>query len=444
MVFDVVVLGGGESGVGSALLAKGKGKKVFLSDGGSIPERYLAVLQEADIPYEQGQHSLNKILATSLVVKSPGIPESASIMKTIRHEGIPVFSEMEWAFSFLDKAKIVGITGTNGKTTTTLLTYHLFKASGRNVCLAGNVGISFAKAVLEGTYDEYVLEISSFQLDDVYKFHCNIALLLNITPDHLDRYNYDMREYIASKFKIFDKQQANDCFIFNAEDSNIAQNPLLCTHTASVERVGIDLRNLQSPARIENGFLVVGDLRLALDELPLKGPHNEFNMAAAILAAQKAGIPDSQIAQHIKTFVNAPHRLEQVAIKQGVKYVNDSKATNVDAVFYALQSFKEPIVWIAGGVDKGNQYALIEPLVRKHVKALVCLGKDNKKLLAYFKDLIPLTADTDSLAEAIQKATSFAQDGDVVLLSPACASFDLFKNYEDRGNQFRAFCQNNL
>ncbi len=444
MVFDVVVLGGGESGVGCALLAQDKGKKVFLSDAGLIADKYKKELEAAEIAHETGAHSLAKILTASLVVKSPGISESASVMKAIRHEGIPVVSEMEFAFPYVKNARITGITGTNGKTTTTLLTYHLFKEAGRRVCLAGNIGISFAKAVMSNNYEDYVLEISSFQLDDVYQFHCHTAVLLNITPDHLDRYNYDMRAYIAAKFKIFDKQKDGNCFIYNASDENIKQNPSLVNHRPNIKRLGIDLHNSESAATLHEETLQIKDLALPLNELPLKGPHNQLNISAAILAAQEAGISNEAIQKALKSFVNAPHRLEPVAEHQGIKFVNDSKATNVDAVFYALQSFTEPIVWIAGGVDKGNDYDQIADLVNKHVKALVCMGKDNSKLLKYFEGKGLEIASTQSLDAAVNAAIGFAQAGDVILLSPACASFDLFKNYEDRGNQFRAYCQDKI
>jgi UDP-N-acetylmuramoylalanine--D-glutamate ligase len=430
----LVVLGSGESGTGAALLAQAKGYRVFVSDQGAIANRYQAVLQQAGIEFESGQHTPAKVLAAQEVVKSPGIPDKAEIVRLVRAQGIPVVSEIEFAARHT-RARLVAITGTNGKTTTTLLTYFLLREAGFNVGLAGNVGHSFAEQVVEDKYDWYVLEISSFQLDDAHQFHPQVAVLLNITPDHLDRYDYQMANYVAAKFRLVQQATDGDVLIWYAHD------PVLRQEMAR-RQVGGELLPIEGPA-VVGGELVVPwqDRYLTFGQLPLRGEHNLVNMSAAILAALSAGADPEAIRQALPKFVNAPHRLQKVREVNGVTFINDSKATNVDAAYYALGAFDAPLVWIAGGTDKGNDYSRLLELVVRHVKALVCLGKDNSKLLQFFRPLVPKLVDTHSVQEAVQAAYQLAAPGDVVLLSPACASFDLFRNYEDRGRQFAAECE---
>ena len=436
----IVILGGGESGVGAALLAQAKGYDVFLSDQSLISANYKEVLQNAMIRYEEGVHTLAEILSADEVIKSPGIPENAAIIKEIRAKGIPVIAELEFASRYT-KAKIVGITGTNGKTTTTLLTYHLLKSSGLNVGLAGNVGSSFARQVIEDVHDYYVVEISSFQLDDMYAFKPEVAILLNITPDHLDRYNNSLEVYAQSKFRIT-KNLAGGTFIYYADDqvilSGLEQNHIDATFFPISASKPLEKGGYRSEGKLvfsfgKNEKAHVFDLK----DSPLLGTHNAINTMAAISAALALGVGFDKVKAGVKTFKNAPHRLEKVGEINGVGFINDSKATNVDAVYYALEGFNVPLVWIAGGLDKGNDYNQISSLVKEHVRALVCLGKDNSKLKAFFGELLPLVEETASMEAAVEKAFSMAEVGDVVLLSPACASFDLFKNYEDRGHQFR-------
>ncbi|MFN8349779.1 MAG: UDP-N-acetylmuramoyl-L-alanine--D-glutamate ligase [Spirosomataceae bacterium] len=438
--FKIVVLGGGESGVGAALLAKAKGFDVFLSDKGMLTEDYRIVLQAQQIPFEEGQHTEDRILAADEIIKSPGIPDKVLLVKKLYEQGTPVISEIEFASRYT-KAKKIAITGSNGKTTTTLLTYHLLKAAGMNVGLAGNIGESFAKQVIDDTFDWFVLELSSFQLDNMYQFKADVGILLNITPDHLDRYEYNFQNYVHSKFRLLQNMQATDDFIYFGDNEAIASE--LLKKSFAVNHLPISFLKKEK----NGGFFHDGTLHLtrhnrtfdiSAEELPIQGPHNAINAMAAGLAAMAAGLTDEQIRSGLLTFQNASHRLEPVAEIKGIRFINDSKATNVDSVFYALNSFTTPIIWIAGGLDKGNDYAQIESLVRQKVKALICLGKDNSKLLSFFTPIVPLVIETQDVMEAAQKALSLGESGDVVLLSPACASFDLFKNYEDRGNQFKA------
>ncbi|MBO0933394.1 UDP-N-acetylmuramoyl-L-alanine--D-glutamate ligase [Fibrella aquatilis] len=435
----LIILGGGESGVGAALLGQAKGYDVFLSDRSPLKPTYRDTLTAAGIAFEEGQHTEALIVNATEVVKSPGIPDTVPLVVQLRAQGIPVVSELEFAARYT-RAKLIGITGSNGKTTTTLLIYHLLKTAGLNVGLAGNIGESFAKQVIQDTFDYFVLEISSFQLDGMYKARLDTAILLNITPDHLDRYGYDFDQYVASKFRITQNQRPEDTFIYFLENAptvgQLAQRP------AVAQALPISLEMPVSPG----GYAIDGKLTThfgdqmytdTLAELPLKGPHNALNMLAAILAAQSVGVPEEAIAVGLRSFKNAAHRMEPVATINGVQFINDSKATNVDSVFYALSSMTAPTVWIAGGQDKGNDYSQLDAVVAQHVKALVCLGKDNQKLIDYFSGRIATITDTHSVEEAVQQATALAQPGDVVLLSPACASFDLFKNYEDRGEQFK-------
>ena len=435
----VVILGGGESGAGAAILAKKQNYDVFLSDKSLIPAKYKAQLEEADIEFEEGTHSEERILSADIVVKSPGIPDKAPLVAALYEKGVQVISEIEFGSWFTD-AKIIGITGSNGKTTTTLLTYHILKTAGLNVGLAGNIGDSFALQVATKSFDYYVLEISSFQLDNIVKFKPDISVILNITPDHLDRYKYSFQNYIDSKFNILLNQSSSDDFIYFADSEVIEKE--LAVRNLEVNKLGISLKEKVS----EGGYYSEGNLitniqgtkfSQVFDELPIKGPHNAVNSLAAILVAQRVGIGEDLIKAGLKSFVNAAHRLEQVAIIDEVTYVNDSKATNVDSVFYALGSFEKPIILIAGGVDKGNDYSQIEELVRQKVKGLIILTPDSEKLSTYFKDIVSQIYITQDVLQAVKKGQEWASAGDIVLLSPACASFDLFKNYEDRGEKFK-------
>ncbi len=427
-------MGAGESGTGAALLAKAKGYDVFVSDNGLIGKKFKNQLVAASIEFEEERHSKLKILKSRMVIKSPGIPEKAPIIKEIREAGIKIVDEIEFAFSYT-KAKLIAITGTNGKTTTTLLTYHLLKEAGLKVGLAGNVGHSLAKQVIKDEFDYYVIEMSSFQLDGCYSLKPFISILLNITPDHMDRYEYKIENYVNSKFRIIQNIDAKDHFIYYADNELIKQE---------VDRLNIEnglkpisLEHTDSFGYSQDGVMNVGSFSVNQIDTSLLGKHNAINMMSAICAAQLVGIDEQSIKKSLKTFKNAPHRMEYVATINNVRFINDSKATNVDAVKYALDSFSEPLVWIAGGIDKGNQYDLIMDAVNEKVKALVCLGKDNSKLRDAFHNKIINMMETDSIQEAVNAALDYADAHDVVLLSPACASFDLFNNYEDRGDQFR-------
>ena len=436
----LVILGGGESGVGAALLAKAKGFGVFLSDNGPLGEKYRRTLLQNDVEFEENGHTESRILTASEVIKSPGIPEKAPIVQAVRAQGIPVISEIEFAARYTN-ANLIAITGSNGKTTTTLLVYHLLKTAGYHVGLAGNIGESFAKQVIDDTFDYFVLEISSFMLDTMYKFRADVAILTNITPDHLDRYGYDFQNYVASKFRILQNMRSEDVFIYFHESDVIAAE--LNRRTIIPRQLPVSLvEELSGGGFLKNGILHVANsnrnFRIAQEELPIKGPHNALNALFATLAAQVVGVPDEALRRGLLTFQNAPHRLEFVAEVGGVQFVNDSKATNVDSVFYALGSFNQPIVLIAGGTDKGNDYAQIEALVRERVKALICLGRDTQKLVDFFSGKVPEIRRTQDIREAVAWGRELARPGEVVLLSPACASFDLFKNYEDRGEQFKA------
>ncbi len=449
----IVVLGGGESGVGAALLAKAKGFEVFLSDKGKLQDSYRQVLLAENILFEEETHTESQILDATEIVKSPGIPDKAEIIKKLKEKHIPVISEIEFAARYT-QAKLIAITGSNGKTTTTLLTYHLLKEAGLNVGLAGNVGHSFAELVIEDTFDYYVLEMSSFQLDNCYQFRPHIAILTNITPDHLDRYEYKFENYVASKFRIIQSQTVDDFFIYNAKDKAVMDwinEKYGSVESLTPQTVPVAVTSELSPdtkatARIgyatDDEIVSVWEqkpLPFTAEEIVLKGKHNAFNALCAIQVCRILNISEVQIKNGLQTFQNAPHRLENVGTINGVTFINDSKATNVDSVFYALGSFnKEPIIWIAGGVDKGNDYTQIEELVKQKVKALICLGKDNEKLVSFFEGKVPAIYQSQSVKEVIQLGLQLGQSGDVVLLSPACASFDLFRNYEDRGNQFRA------
>lgn len=439
----IVILGAGESGVGAALLAKAKGYDVFVSDASYVQEKHKALLEEKNIAYEEGRHSEALVFNADEIIKSPGIPETAPIVQKLREQQVPIIGELELAYRFT-KAKFIGITGTNGKTTTTLLAYHILKEAGMKVGLAGNVGSSLAKQVIDDEHDYYVLEVSSFQLDDMDTFKPLAAIVLNITPDHLDRYENDITKYARSKMRIAQHLDKTGYYIYFKDDALLAEYSQQVIGRTNALPVSLERNDGEGAYISKDGKLVfnlkskgVEAWHFSLADSPLKGVHNTINTMAAIMAALVVGVRPSSIELALKSFRNAPHRMESVGKINGVAFINDSKATNVDAVYYALEGFSEPLVWIAGGVDKGNNYEQLKDLVRKHVKAMVCLGKDNQKLIEAFGDLIPVEEEQVSMQVAVEKAYRLAISGDVVLLSPACASFDLFNNYEDRGNQFR-------
>ncbi|WP_420321752.1 UDP-N-acetylmuramoyl-L-alanine--D-glutamate ligase [Flagellimonas sp.] len=440
----LVILGGGESGVGTAILGKKKGFEVFVSDKGEIKKEYSNVLEHFEIEWESGKHTESLILNADMVMKSPGIPDKVPLVQKLVEKGIPVISEIDFASKYTD-ATLIGITGSNGKTTTTMLTHHLLKDGGLNVCMAGNIGDSYAKMVAERDFDQYVLEISSFQLDGIVDFKPHIAIITNITPDHLDRYDYQFEKYIASKFRIAMNQDENDYLIYDADDE-VIQN-WLKEHPIQSKLVPFSLKEKQEEgAWLDNETIKMNvehkTLEMSTDILALQGQHNVKNTMAAGLAALLVNVRKETIRNSIQTFQGVPHRLEQVLKINRVEYINDSKATNVNATYYALDGIKKPIVWIAGGVDKGNDYSELMPLVREKVKAIICLGMDNSKLKDAFGNVIDLMVETYSMEEAIKVAYKISERGDSVLLSPACASFDLFENYEDRGNQFKAAVKN--
>jgi len=435
----IVILGAGESGTGAALLAKKKGYDVFVSDQGTVKDKYKKELGDNAIEFEEGTHTESKITNARLIIKSPGIPDKAEIVKKIKASHIPIVDEIEFASRYAD-GKIIAITGTNGKTTTTLLTYHLLKNAGFNVALGGNVGFSMARQVANGKYDWYVLEMSSFQLDGIKEFKPWIAVLLNITPDHLDRYEYNLQNYINSKFRITRNMGTHEHFIYYADDVIIekeipAQN--IQSHLLPVS-LKVDSSAPVHFDGLEMTFSLKDKFKILQSDTTLKGPHNLINTMTAVSAVFLAGVGLEKIREGLKTFKNAPHRLEPVAVINDVEFINDSKATNVDSVVYALGSFDKPLIWIAGGVDKGNDYNIIKKQVQEKVRTLICLGKENDKLKEAFGDVVRTIKETQNVRDLVRIALQEAQKGDVVLLSPACASFDLFKNYEDRGDQFRA------
>jgi UDP-N-acetylmuramoylalanine--D-glutamate ligase len=435
----MAIIGSGESGTGAALMAKAKGYDVFVSDNGTLKEKYKKELVLEGIAFEEGGHSPDMILSATTVIKSPGVPEKADIIKKVRQAGIPVIDEIEFAWNERGRGKVIAITGTNGKTTTTLLTHHLLKSAGYQVAIAGNVGESFARKVLTGPHDWYVLEISSFQLDGTFKFHPEIGILLNITPDHLDRYEYKMEHYVDSKFRLVANMNDKDSFIYYSDDPVIGSEVKKRKIKASM--LAVNFSDAQGAAYASGSLMTfnVNGKKFTIDqaETTLKGKHNLINTMAAVTAALLAGVEEYNLRESLRTFRNAPHRLEPVATINGVDFVNDSKATNVDSVVYALGSFDRPLVWIAGGLDKGNDYNLIKDLVKERVKALICLGKDNAKLRSSFSGTLKNIYETNKVEEAVDMALKASSPGDVALLSPACASFDLFRNYEDRGEQFK-------
>ncbi|QYN48236.1 UDP-N-acetylmuramoyl-L-alanine--D-glutamate ligase [Apibacter sp. ESL0432] len=435
----LVILGGGESGVGAAILGKKVGFEVFLSDMGSMKDEYKAILSEKEIPFEEKQHTEALILNADWIIKSPGIPKKSPIIQQINERQILISSEIEFASQYTD-ATLIAITGSNGKTTTTSLTYHIFKKAGYSVGLAGNIGKSFAWQVAEENFDYYILEISSFQLDDIQNFKPHIAMVLNLSPDHLDRYEYTYKKYIDAKFTITKNQDTKDYFIYNEDDpmtTNWFQN-----HNTKAQKLPFSLH-----MKIENGafsdheninFHINSDtFKMKINELALTGKHNIANSMAAGIAGKLSKIKNDFIKQSLMDFEAVEHRLEFVLKINGINFINDSKATNVNSVYYALESMKTPLVWIVGGTDKGNDYSELIPFVQRKVKAIVCLGVDNKKIIDTFQDIVSNIVETKCMKDAVNAAYSLGSKGDSVLLSPACASFDLFKNYEDRGNQFK-------
>ena len=440
----IVILGGGESGVGSAVLAKVKGFDVFLSDMGKISDEYASMLEKWEIPFEQGCHTEELILNADEVIKSPGIPSTAPMVKKIEEKGIGVISEIEFAGRY-DNAKKICITGSNGKTTTTSLIYHLLCQAGLNVGLGGNIGKSYAYQVATEKFDIYVLELSSFQLDNMYDFKADIAVITNITPDHLDRYEYKMENYVKAKFRVTRNMSSDDCFIFCSDDE------ITVNHLNQIVMKAKMLPFTQK-TQVEQGAYVDGDRMIVrfkeeecdmyLQELALGGKHNIYNSMAAALAAKAMDIDNEVIRDGLATFQAVEHRLEKVLSIRDVLYINDSKATNVDAAWYALECQTRPVVWIVGGTDKGNDYECLLPLAKEKVKAMICMGVDNRKFHESFEGIVPEIHDVTSAQDAVKLADSLAVSGDVVLLSPCCASFDLFKNYEDRGRQFKEAVRN--
>lgn len=436
----LVILGGGESGVGAAILGKMNGYEVFVSDGGMIAPKYKEELIQNNIEFEEGAHSDSKILNASEVVKSPGIPDKNDMVVKVREKGIPVISEIELAYRFKGNSKIIAITGSNGKSTTTALTYHIFKHAGLDCALVGNIGYSFAKQVAEDPKAYYVAEISSFQLDDIKTFSADVAVLLNITEDHLDRYDYNFENYINSKFKIIENQTADDYFIYNLDDEVIMQQ------IQYRKIISTQLPFSMKQEVKKGGYIKADQMMLRIQEervgmsiydFALKGKHNQYNTMAAGIASSTMGIRKEKIREVVKTFESLEHRSEHVATVRGIEFINDSKATNINSTWYALESINKKTILILGGIDKGNDYTIINELVEEKVKAIVCLGLDNKKIVKAFEQKVPVIVETKSMEEAVKSAFKMAEKGEAVLLSPACASFDLFKNYEDRGKKFK-------
>lgn len=439
-----MILGGGESGVGTAILGKQKGFEVFLSDKNEIKLDYKKVLLHNEISFEECVHSESEILKADLVMKSPGIPDNIQLVKKLNEKSIPVISEIEFAAKYTD-AKIIAITGSNGKTTTSLLTQHILKETRINSGLAGNIGFSFAQQVAQTNRDCYVLEVSSFQLDGIRDFKPYIAILTNLSPDHLDRYNYNFDEYIKSKFRIIKNQEESDYFIYDADDKEI--NKGIETYNVKSKLVPFSInKELDYGAYIKDKKIIIKinkeTYSMPISSLSLKGKHNAKNAMAASLAAQLLKVRKNTIKESLSSFEGVEHRLEKVAKVKGVEYINDSKATNVNATFYALECMDKSTVWILGGVDKGNDYSDLLPLVREKVKAIVCLGLDNSKIKDAFENVVDVLVETAGAEEAVKVAEKISEKGDVVLLSPACASFDLFENYEERGRQFKKAVRN--
>ncbi|MCD6012186.1 MAG: murD [Flavipsychrobacter sp.] len=442
-----MILGAAESGVGAALLGKQQGWDVFVSDGGSIKEQFKTVLRQNAIEFEEGHHTMDRVLNATCVVKSPGISDKVAVMKDVRKAGIEVCSEIEFGYRYKGDSKIIAITGSNGKSTTTKLTYHTLKTADYDVAMVGNIGYSFARQIAEKPCEWYVMEISSFQLDDIHYFRPDVAVLLNITPDHLDRYDYKFENYIASKFRITQNQQPTDYFVVNHDDKVITNH--LSAHSIHAQTLFFTMNDNNTGN--EGGYisddhmhvLFNGEnLDMSIHDLAIKGKHNQYNSMAAGISARIAGVRKEKIRESFLGFTGLEHRLEFVATIRGVEYINDSKATNVNSVWYALESMKKPVVLILGGQDKGNDYSEIMDLVKEKVKAIVCLGIDNTAIHEAFGEVVPTIVDTTSAQDAVNASYAVSEPGDVVLLAPACASFDLFKNYEDRGKQFKDAVRN--
>ena len=434
----IAILGAGESGVGAAILAKKMGWNVFVSDFGAIKDEFKTELTENGFEWEEGKHSEERILNADLIIKSPGIPDKAPLIKKLREKGVKIISEIEFG-GYYSNAKTIAITGSNGKTTTTMLTYHILKKAGINVGLAGNVGKSFAKQIAEENFDWYVLELSSFQLDDMFDFRADISILTNITPDHLDRYNYEMQNYVDSKFRILQNQTNNDWFIYNFDDPIIQAEVAKRKITAKTAPFSL-VKEQEVGGFADEQQITINineQLTMSIHDLALKGKHNTQNSLASGIASRILEIRKEVVRESLEDFVNVEHRLEFVAKVHGIEFINDSKATNVNSTWFALESMEQPTVWIVGGVDKGNDYSELTDLVRDKVKAIICLGVDNKKLIESFTGVVDTIVEARSAMEAVAYGYRLAKKDETVLLSPACASFDLFENYEDRGNQFK-------
>lgn len=436
----IVILGAGESGIGTAILAKQQGFEVFVSDGGVIKENYKTDLLHNNIEFEEGFHTEEKIFSADVVMKSPGIPEKNELVKKIRAKGIEIISEIEFAYRYKGYSKIIAITGSNGKTTTTALTYHICKLAGEDCAMVGNIGFSFARQVAEDPKKWYVVEVSSFQLDDIKTFRPDVAIITNITEDHLDRYEYDVNNYIKSKFKIIENQTEDDVFIYNLDDETTINN--LNKYSFRSIKAPITMsKELPEGAYLTNAQMHLKwkgeEMQMNVLDFAVKGKHNQYNGMAGSMAGFAVGIRKEKIREALQTFESLEHRMEPVVTIRGVEFINDSKATNINSTWYALESMKKPVILILGGVDKGNDYEVLKELVVEKVKAIVCLGTDNAKIHEAFGDVVSLMVNVDNATDAVQSAFHFAAKGDVVLLSPACASFDLFINYEDRGIQFK-------
>ncbi len=436
---NISILGAGESGIGAAILAVSKDLNTFVSDFGSIKDKYKNVLNEKKIEWEEGGHNEERILASDLIIKSPGIPPSTPILVKAREAGIDIISEIEFAFRY-DTSKVIAVTGSNGKTTTSTLIHHILVKAGKKVALAGNVGKSYAAVVAEDSYDYIVLEASSFQLEDIIEFKPNIAIILNITEDHLDRYDYKMQGYIDAKFRIIENSDGSDYFIYNLDDEVIMKE--LKNRKIKAHKMGFSLKKKVEPgAYLSNDQICINlnnkQLIMSIHELALQGKHNIYNSMAASIASRILDLRKDVIRESLSDFQNIEHRLEFVMKVHGISFINDSKATNINSTWYALESIERNIIWIVGGVDKGNDYIQVKDLVADKVKAIVCLGKDNKKIIKAFKDVVPDITEVQSAQDAVRQAYEFGKKGDTVLLSPACASFDLFDSYEDRGHQFK-------
>lgn len=436
----IVILGAGESGIGTAILAQQQGYDVFVTDGGSIRENYRNNLISNGIEFEEGKHSEEKILNADVAMKSPGIPEKNELVKKIRAKGIEIISEIEFAYRYKGDSRIIAITGSNGKTTSTAMTFHICKLAGEDCAMVGNIGFSFARQVAEDPKKLYVIEVSSFQLDDIKEFKPDVAVITNITEDHLDRYEYDIRNYIKSKFRIIENQDENDVIVYNMDDPTTID--YIKNHLIKPKQAPITMsKELPEGAYLSNAKMHLKwkgeEMQMNVEDFAVKGKHNQYNSMAASMAGTAVGIRKEKIREALQTFESLEHRMEPVGVIKGVEFVNDSKATNVNSTWYALESMTKPVILILGGVDKGNDYEPMKELVKEKVKAIVCMGTENRKIHEAFGDIVSLMVNTESAKDAVESAFHFAAKGDVVLLSPACASFDLFKNYEDRGAQFK-------